>query len=124
MTDPRLSRIERGKQAEALVETYLEARGFSLVARNLRLGALELDLVARQGPLVVVVEVRSRAEASWTTALGSLDAKKRQRIRRAGERLWNRRYRNDLSVSRLRFDAAAVYFEPSGPRVEYVPAAF
>ena len=84
------------------------------MAQNLRLGKLELDVVARQGPLIVVVEVRTRGAGAWTTAFGSIDSAKRRRIRRAGERLWQRRYKNDASVERLRFDAASVSFDAEG----------
>ena len=98
--------------------------GFQIVATNLRLQYLELDVVARLGALVVVVEVRSRSQASWTSGFGSIDGRKRYRIRLAGQRLWARRYRNDPSVKHLRFDAASVSFGPDGPRIEYVPAAF
>jgi len=80
--------------------------------------------VARLGELVVVVEVRSRTSGSWTSAFGSIDGRKRARIRLAGQRLWQRRYRQDPSVKHLRFDAASVCFGADGPTVEYVPAAF
>lgn len=95
------------------------------MARNLRIGRLEIDIVAREGPVVIVVEVRTRGRTSWTRALGSLNAKKRLRVRRAGERLWRMRYRNDASVERLRYDAASVSFDDDGRVVvEYVKAAF
>ena len=95
------------------------------MALNLRVGRLELDVVARLGELVVVVEVRTRGSSAWTTGFGSIDGRKRQLIRRAGERLWQRRYKSDPSVSRLRFDAASVSFDEQGRAdVEYVPAAF
>lgn len=113
-----------GAAAEEAVARYLAVRGFDVVARNLRLGRLELDIVARRGPLVVVVEVRHRGEGAWTSGFGSLDAKKRQRIRRAGERLWQRRFSGDTSVERLRFDAASVTFEDGVPVVDYADAAF
>jgi putative endonuclease len=100
------------------------AHGFALVATNLRVGHYELDVVARSGPLIVVVEVRTRGARAWTTGFGSLDAGKRRRIRLAGERLWQRRYRSDPSAERLRFDAASVTFVGGEPVVEYVPAAF
>jgi putative endonuclease len=107
------------------VAAYLAERGFEIVAVNLRLQYLELDVVARQGELVVVVEVRTRGSGAWTNAFGSIDGRKRQRIRHAGERLWERRYRHDASVKRMRFDAASVGFDADGsPRVEYVAAAF
>lgn len=99
-------------------------RGFRIVATNLRLSYLELDIVARRDDLVIIVEVRSRSSESWTSGFGSLDGRKRYRIRLAGQRLWSRRYRADASVRRLRFDAASVVFGPNGPRIEYVEAAF
>lgn len=80
--------------------------------------------MARRGPLIAVVEVRTRGAGALTRAFGSLDAAKRQRVRRAGERLWQRRYRHDASVERMRFDAASVTFVDGVARVEYVAAAF
>jgi putative endonuclease len=107
------------------VARYLTEQGFDIVALNLRLQYLELDVVARRGDLVVVVEVRSRGRGAWTTGFGSLDGRKRYRLRLAGQRLWERRYQADLSVKRLRFDAASVTFGPSGvAHVDYVAAAF
>jgi putative endonuclease len=113
-----------GERAEQAVVEYLCDEGFQIVARNLRLGRLEVDIVARLAELIVVVEVRTRGVRSWTTGHGSLDRAKRERIRRAGERLWQRRYRNDPSVERLRFDAASVSFDTDPPGVDYVAAAF
>jgi putative endonuclease len=114
----------RGSAAEQAVAAFLLDRGCEIVATNLRVGRLELDIVAREGPVIAVVEVRSRGAGAWTSGLGSIDRQKRERIRRAGERLWDRRYKNDRSVERMRFDAASVTFEDGTPVVEYVPAAF
>jgi putative endonuclease len=102
----------------------LTERGFQIVATNLRLSYLEIDVVARLDDLVVVVEVRSRGRGAWTSGFGSIDGQKRYRIRLAGQRLWQRRYKHDLSVKRLRFDAASVVFGPEGVFIEYVEAAF
>lgn len=90
----------------------------------MRVGRLELDIVARDGRVIVVVEVRSRGSTAWTTGLGSIDSKKRERVRRAGERLWRDRYKRDASVERMRFDVASVSFEGDAAEVEYVVAAF
>lgn len=80
--------------------------------------------MARRRELIVVVEVRSRSGAAWTSGFGSIDSQKRRRIRLAGQRLWQRRYQRDPSVSRLRFDAASVRFGERGVQIEYVEAAF
>lgn len=113
-----------GDAAEAAVAEYIAALGLQLVAKNLRVGRLELDLVAREGSVIVVIEVRTRGSGAWTSGFGSIDSEKRARIRRAGERLWQRRYKHDGSIERLRFDAASVTFTDAGPIVEYVRAAF
>lgn len=113
-----------GREAEALVAEYLVGRGLRIEDTNLRLGALEIDIVARQGAVVVVVEVRTRGPGAWTSGFGSISATKRRRVRWAGERLWRMRYRNDPTAERMRFDAAAVSFRSDGPSIEYVEAAF
>jgi putative endonuclease len=121
-----------GKQAQAIggaaeraVVAFLSAQGCEILGVNLRVGHLELDVVARLDRTVLVVEVRSRGQSSWTSAFGSIDAKKRARVRTAGERLWDRRFRSDSTIERLRFDTASVTFDGQGePHIEYVPAAF
>lgn len=119
------SRQDTGRAAERVVVGWLVAHGYDIVGTNVRLGSLEIDIVARSGPVVAVVEVRTRGAKAWTTGFGSVDAKKRRRVRRAGERLWQRRYKHDASVERLRFDAAAVSWGPDGEvAVLYAPAAF
>jgi putative endonuclease len=119
-----LTRMDLGRRAEDAVAHYLLEHGAQIVARNLRLGMLEIDVVARLDRLVLVVEVRFRSAQSWTSGFSSIDGKKRTRIRRAGERLWNRRYRNDPTVDRLRFDAASVTFLNDVPNIEYMSGAF
>jgi len=117
-------RAERGARAEALVVAWLVGRGYEIVATNLRIGALEIDVVARLGPVVAVVEVRTRGPTARTSGMGSITRLKRERLRRAGERLWQRRYRRDTSVERLRFDVASVRLDVEPPSIEYVVAAF
>lgn len=113
-----------GSRAETVVADYLQGEGFAILARNLRLGRSELDIVARRAELIAVVEVRTRGATAWTSGFGSLTSAKRERIRRAGQRLWRERFQRDPSVLVLRFDAACVHFDGEQPRVEYVPAAF
>jgi len=113
-----------GARAEAVVARYLEERGYEIVGLNVRIGHLELDVVARSGGVIAVVEVRTRGPGAWTSAFGSINQKKRERVRRAGQRLWQRRFRHDPSALRMRFDVAAVSFETREPQVEYVQAAF
>jgi putative endonuclease len=100
-----------GAAAEDAAAAHLVALGLSILARNVRLGPLEIDLVAREGDVIVVVEVRTRGAGAWVRALDSIDKKKRDHLRAAGERLWRERFADDASASRLRYDAITVALE-------------
>jgi putative endonuclease len=114
-----------GARAEDAVVAHLAAQGVEIVARNARVGRLEIDVVARDGPVIVIIEVRTRGAGSYVRALDSIDASKRARVRRAGERLWRATFSRVRGVERMRFDAASVTFLPSGEAtVEIVKAAF
>jgi putative endonuclease len=114
----------RGDQGEALVAHWLALQGFCILARNVRLGPLEVDIVAREGSVVALVEVRTRGPTALTSGLSSVGKAKQACLRRAGERLWNRRFKRDPSYTRLRYDLAAVSWTPDGVTLEYVRGAF
>ena len=114
-----------GIRAEHAVAEYLLEHGFQILATNLRVGRCEIDLLARDGPVVVVVEVRARGPGSFVRALDSIDAAKQARLRSAARRLWRQRFASDGSVDRMRFDCVSVAFDAvSGARIEHVRAAF
>jgi putative endonuclease len=113
-----------GARAEEVVADHLKARGLEVIGRNVRVGRLEIDLIARDGPVIIIVEVRNRGASSYQRALDSIDARKRARIRAAGERLWQTRFAADPALERMRFDVASVTFLPGGAEVEYIKAAF
>lgn len=117
------SRTSLGRRAELAVADYLIAQGFAILARNLRLGPLELDLVARCRDLVVVVEVRTRASTSFEGPFASIGTAKRRRLVRGVERLWRERLAAMPSVERVRIDAAAVTFDRGQTQVEYIKGA-
>ena len=112
------NRTALARRAEDLVASLLEERGFQICGRNVRVGRLELDVIARRGLLVVVCEVRSRASARPVFPSETIAGKKLTRIRRATA-MWLRKQK--LGRVHARIDAAAVVFDgPSGePRVEY-----
>jgi putative endonuclease len=95
----------------------LAARGWEVLATNVRVGRLELDVVAREGDTVVVVEVRTRGPTAWQTGLESIARSKARRVRAAGEKLWKQRFQRDVTVNRMRFDVAIVTFAPQGEAI-------
>jgi putative endonuclease len=114
-----------GLRAERAAASHLLRCGFTILAFNLRVGRCEIDLLARERSVVVMVEVRARGPGALVRALDTIDARKRARLRAAGQRLWRERFAKDRSVDRVRFDCIAVTFDAAGAaRVEHVRAAF
>jgi putative endonuclease len=114
-------RAATGQRGEACVAAHLEQQGFVILARNARVGRLELDLIARRDDLVVFCEVRSRHSAAFLHPIESLDRAKLARLRRAAcEWLAAHPQFN----AQLRFDAAAVLFDVEPPQVDYFEDAF
>ena len=74
---------DRGRAGEVLAAAYLELVGCRLVARNVRLGGVEVDLVVDDGSSRVLVEVRLRSREDYGGAAATLDHLKRQRLVRA-----------------------------------------
>ncbi len=122
---PPHSKKALGDRAERAASAWLVARGLELLGANVRVGRLEIDLVLRDGAVIVLVEVRTRGPGAWTGALASVDARKRARLRAAGERLWRERFAKDATIDRVRFDVVAVALLPDGgASVEHIKAAF
>ncbi len=74
-----------GDAGEELAAARLAAAGWTILARNIRLGRDELDLVAIDpGPpaALVVVEVRRRGRRDFGLAEETLDFRKRAALRR------------------------------------------
>lgn len=59
------ARQQRGAAVEAAARAQLEQAGLRLVAGNANYRGGELDLVMRDGPMLVFVEVRYRRDARF-----------------------------------------------------------
>ncbi len=79
-TDPR---HRLGARAEEAAATLYEGRGFSVVERNVRVGRLEIDLIARKGTMAVLVEVRSRKAGSMVHPAATIRGAKALHMRQA-----------------------------------------
>jgi putative endonuclease len=69
-----------GRRGEELASRQLAAKGYEIVARNWRCETGELDLVARDGECLVLVEVRTRRGGAMGSPEGSITATKQARL--------------------------------------------
>lgn len=75
------SKLELGKRGEQIAVTYLEAEGMKVIERNWRCRHGEIDIIAEEGPNLIVVEVKTRSSRSHGTALESVSRAKLARLR-------------------------------------------
>ena len=122
-TGRRTAKQVAGAAAEDIAAAFLLAKGLEILERNYlrRLG--ELDIVARDGDVLVIAEVRTRATERYGGAAASVNARKQLRIIRAASQLLQQR--RDLAHLRVRFDVIAVSEMGSErPKVDWILHAF
>ncbi|HYP06963.1 MAG TPA: YraN family protein [Bryobacteraceae bacterium] len=112
-----------GARGEDLAHRFLQKLGYRVVARNWRAedGSGELDLVAWDGPELVVVEVKARASAAFGLPEEAVDAAKRDNLRRTAARYVREA---DLAYDCLRFDIVSILLGSERPRIEHLKGAF
>ena len=76
------STLVRGAGAERDAASLLIAAGYRIVDRNFRCKAGELDIVARDGDVLVFVEVRSRSDGDHGDAVEMIRRTKQRRVAR------------------------------------------
>jgi putative endonuclease len=81
------STLARGRAAERRVAWHYRLRGYRILARNVRAGGVELDLIVRRGRRVVFCEVKLKEGPRFGDPLEAVDSSKRGRLRR-GAQAW------------------------------------
>lgn len=109
----------RGRWAEDFARRHLERRGYRLEASNVRLAGGEIDLVLRDGDVLVFVEVKARRGIG--RAAESVSADKRRRLGRAAA-AWAAR--NGLPAGGCRFDVVTVEGRGAHVDLKHLPGAF
>ena len=104
VTGDRRRAWRRGRWAELLCAGDLTLRGYRVMARRVRSPVGEIDIVARRGRTLAVIEVKARRNAD--RAAEAVSARQRDRIARAAA--WLLAGRPDLAGLTVRFDVMLV----------------
>ncbi|MCW5833202.1 MAG: YraN family protein [Labilithrix sp.] len=119
-----IHRTAIGRSAEDLAAEHVTRDGFRVLWRNVRIGPLEIDLVAKKGDLAIIVEVRSRGAGAFEGPLASVTWSKRRMLLRAARGLWRGRLKKMPDVQRVRIDVIAITTSREAPpRVEWIRGA-
>lgn len=120
MTRPVVSTARKGALGEDAAVSYLESKGWKVLARNFRVRVGEIDVIAQQGDTVAFVEVKSWKSVPREDLARSIGPRKRSRIARAARLFLSRR--PDLADAHQRFDVVFLGGAENG--IEHIAGAF
>lgn len=115
-----------GRHGEELAARHLETAGLRILARNWRCREGELDIIARDGDLLVFVEVKTRSSLAFGTPAEAVDRAKSARIRHLALR-WIMAQRDEPGSqfwAAVRFDVVSVVRGRDGFAVTHLPGVF
>ena len=112
---------DTGKKGEEMAREYLVAKAYSILDFNWHHGHKEIDIVARQGDEIVVVEVKTRAENYAEEPWEAVTSSKIRNIVEVAD-AWLRIHKVDLEV---RFDVISILLKKDGRySLEHFEGAF
>jgi putative endonuclease len=98
-----------GRRGEDLAHRFLRKQGYTIVARNYRLGSGngEADLIAWEKERLVIVEVKSRRSAEFGPPERAIDDEKRRSLMRVAR---DYARKSEVPLEQVRFDLVSVVF--------------
>ena len=107
-----------GQRGEDIAARHLTRRGLVLLDRNWRCEFGEIDLVLRDGQVLVICEVKTRTSTTYGSPIEAVDQTKADRLKRLAFR-WLREH--DCHPADVRVDVVGVLVPPGRPvEVEHV----
>lgn len=113
--------IKLGEVGEDLAAAYLCERGYLIVARNYRYRHLEIDIVARDGPELVFVEVKARSSFRYGDPEYFVTESKQRKLRQAAEAYVQLQVRELIPC---RFDVIAIAEREGRTEIRHLKNAF
>lgn len=120
MTNNAQTARARGAAIEHIAAQWLGRQGLTLITQNHHVKGGELDLVMRDGDILVFIEVKHRTTTRYGHPLEAVTYQKQQRLVRAA-RLYLARGGDS---SPCRFDILAITGKPPNLDFQWVKAAF
>lgn len=109
-----------GRLGEELASSFLESSGMRVIERNWRCSEAEADLIAMDGDVLVIVEVKTRSTDHFGDPEDSVDERKQLKMIEAAEA-----YLEESELDpEVRFDIVSVIFDSRSHLIKHIPSAF
>jgi putative endonuclease len=110
-----------GDDGERNAVSFLERQGFAILDRNYTFHHGEIDVVAKDGDVLVFVEVKMRRSARFGSPEDAVTPAKQELLRRTAEGYVQEKKLNNISC---RFDVVAINVEKGTKRFVHYKNAF
>ncbi|NER12941.1 YraN family protein [Leptobacterium flavescens] len=114
------SHNELGRKGEELACDYLSRKGYEIVCRNYRFEKAEIDIIAKKGGILSVVEVKARSGIDFGRPEDSVSKKKIALLVKAANQYV---VENKLDVE-VRFDIISVVKKSNTYSIDLIENAF
>lgn len=112
--------IDFGKQGEEIAVKYLMDKGYEILERNWRNRHKEIDIIAKDGNELVVVEVKTRKSNDYGDPDFAVNKQKQRLLISAANSYI---YSNNLDLD-TRFDIISIIIKDGNPVVDHIEDAF
>ena len=108
---------ELGKWGEDIAADYLKKKGYEIIERDWKSGHHDLDIVAKDGNTLVIVEVKTRRNRLFGNPEEAIDYKKRMSLQSA----INHYVKSHRTGRDIRFDIISIVGTiGSTPEIEHI----
>jgi putative endonuclease len=112
---------DTGREGERIAEHYLRARGYTIVALNYRWERAEVDIIARDGEILVFCEVKMRTDDQYGPPELAVTRRKQGRVRQAALGYCAE---NEIENQVCRFDVVAIQCDRGRLELRHIEDAF
>ena len=112
--------IDFGKRGEEIAVKYLMDKGYEILERNWRNRHQEVDIIAKEGKELVIVEVKTRKSNNYGEPDLAVNRQKQRLLISAANAYI---FRHNLDVD-TRFDIISIVFNDGEPAIDHIEDAF
>lgn len=109
-----------GQDSETIARSFLLKKGYSILESNWRSGHKEIDIIAKDGEMLVIVEVKARNVNSPQPPEDAVDERKIRNLVRAADAYIQM---HNLNID-TRFDIVTIVSSPNGLEINHIEDAF
>ena len=111
---------QRGKKGEQLALEFLQRKGYAILATNYRFQRAEIDLIARDGNELVMVEVKLRSSSQYGHPSEMVSERQQKQMIHAAEGYL---IENEIDLD-TRFDIIGIEWSNGNLEIEHIKEAF